>query len=280
MYNLLISAAGWHGTPTTVGRLFEYTSDSTKRKLSVGDLPDFEALKALPCLFAPELDCDPPVVRFGKITEVNDSRRTTEITYQFDDALPTLSMVEYLELQSQLRIEDWELRRSHWAVKEVDLYRTLLARSTRAPIDAGVFSLECLNRPDPHLVALMSPFADSFTPVRDVIASMANSKGMRCERADDIWENDTIIQDVIDLICRAKVVICDCTAKNPNVFYEAGVAHTAGKQVILISQSMDDIPFDLRHLRVLKYLNNTEGRQTLADGLSSRLDTLLSRSSQ
>ena len=35
--------------------------------------------------------------------------------------------------------------------------------------------------------------------------------------------------------------------------YELGIAHTMGKKVILITQDVNDIPFDLRHLRHLHY---------------------------
>jgi len=49
------------------------------------------------------------------------------------------------------------------------------------------------------------------------------------------------------LIFRANVVGCDLTGKNPNVSYEAGIAHTLGKQVVPLWQSEADVPFDLRH---------------------------------
>jgi hypothetical protein len=51
------------------------------------------------------------------------------------------------------------------------------------------------------------------------------------------------------MMLRSRVVICDCTGRNPNVFYEIGIAHTLGREVILITQNPEDIPFDLRHLR-------------------------------
>lgn len=43
------------------------------------------------------------------------------------------------------------------------------------------------------------------------------------------------------------------TDRNPNVFYELGLAHAISKPVILISKSIDDVPFDLRSIRVLVY---------------------------
>ncbi len=41
--------------------------------------------------------------------------------------------------------------------------------------------------------------------------------------------------------------------KNPNVFYELGLAHAANKPVVFTAARVDDVPFDLRHLRVIVY---------------------------
>lgn len=65
------------------------------------------------------------------------------------------------------------------------------------------------------------------------------------------------------------------SGRNPHVFYEAGIAHPLGREVILIAQSEHDIPFDLRHLR---YCNNAEGRATRKQALLARMQTLLERS--
>lgn len=95
----------------------------------------------------------------------------------------------------------------------------------------------------------MMPFDAGFNAVYEAIRQASDSVGPRCRRADDIWENAAIIQDVVALIDRSRIVVCDCSGRNPNVFYEADIAHTLGSEVILITQSEHDIPFDLRHLR-------------------------------
>ncbi len=55
----------------------------------------------------------------------------------------------------------------------------------------------------------------------------------------------------------------------------SGVTHTLGKIVIPITQSLDDIPFDLKSHRALKYLANTQGLTELTMGLEKRLQTLI-----
>jgi hypothetical protein len=54
-------------------------------------------------------------------------------------------------------------------------------------------------------------------------------------------------------IHKAKVLIAELTGKNPNVFYELGLAHADRKPVVFTSGAIDDVPFDLRHLRVITY---------------------------
>ncbi|OQM75378.1 hypothetical protein [Manganibacter manganicus] len=125
--------------------------------------------------------------------------------------------------------------------------------------------------PDSELVSAMMPFSGAFSGVYGAIQEASRNCGLRCERADNIWKESAVIQDIFGLIFRSHVVICDFTGKNPNVFYEAGIAHTLGKHVIPITQSADDIPFDLRHHRYLHYLNNGEGLASLGRQLADRL---------
>jgi hypothetical protein len=121
------------------------------------------------------------------------------------------------------------------------------------------------------LVAVMSPFSPEFDSVFAVISKEAKRQGFRCLRAKDIWDHSVVIQDVFSLIFRAHIVVCDFTGKNPNVFYEAGIAHTLGKHVIPITQSKHDIPFDLQHHRYLHYLANGEGIAKLGAELADRM---------
>lgn len=125
-----------------------------------------------------------------------------------------------------------------------------------------------------NLISVMMPFTMEFDNVLETIKVACSNVNIFCYRVDDLWNNSTIIQDIFELIYCSSIVIVDFSGRNPNVFYEAGIAHTLGKNVIPITQSIDDIPFDLRHHRVLKYLNNSEGLRELKKGLEKRLKVL------
>jgi CheY-like chemotaxis protein len=72
-----------------------------------------------------------------------------------------------------------------------------------------------------------------------------------CFRASLVIGN--IIRDILDNLNKADIVIADMTDRNPNVFYELGVRHALRNATILITQDIEDIPFDLRHYATIKY---------------------------
>lgn len=128
------------------------------------------------------------------------------------------------------------------------------------------------------LISVMMPFNASYNGTYLAITKVSEYMQLECLRADDIWDNSTFIQDIFDLIFCSKVVIVDFTGKNPNVMYETGIAHTLGKTVIPITQSLDDIPSDLGHHRALKYYPNDEGLRNLSNELYKRLKVIYSKS--
>ena len=129
---------------------------------------------------------------------------------------------------------------------------------------------------DDKLVAVMMPFGAEYKDVYTAIRAAAKGAGLRCQRADDIWEDDVVIQDVVNLICKARIVVCDLTSRNPNVFYEMGIAHSLGKDVVMVTQSKDDVPFDVQSRRYLRYLHNEQGLEKMTEGLQARLEKLVS----
>ena len=131
--------------------------------------------------------------------------------------------------------------------------------------------------PDANLISVMMPFTSVLAPVYESIKLAAAATGFGCLRADDIWDHSTVIQDVFSLIFRSYIVVCDFSDRNPNVFYEAGIAHTLGKHVVPITQSKEDVPFDLRHHRYASYLNNSEGRDVLQKDLTKRFRELANK---
>ena len=275
MFNLLVSGSGWKPWRDTFprDRVLEYTSDELEAQFMPNEELDVDAVLRLPTLFMPENGAtDNDVAYVGSITRLGIEGRNYVLTYTYDSAIQPLPNGRIEELATDLGIDKWEFSRTHWAIKDADLFYTLLVHRT-PELAPRVFTLS--NAPvDGRLISVMMPFDAASDNTYALIATVAQDLGMHCRRADDIWKNDAVIQDVVDLISTSKVVVCDLSGRNSNVFYEIGIAHTIGKHVILITQSKDDVPFNLRHLRFVLYLNNAEGRAELAERLRERIKTL------
>jgi hypothetical protein len=119
---------------------------------------------------------------------------------------------------------------------------------------------------------MLMPFADELRAVFDVsVRKAAKALGLIAARADAPTPGSPIIYQVWSGIYHAKVIVADCTGLNRNVLYEIGIAHTLGKGVVLISQSMQRIPFDIAHLRIIPYANTQEGLARLKEDLKPAL---------
>ncbi|MEQ1775673.1 MAG: hypothetical protein ABL891_17990 [Burkholderiales bacterium] len=102
---------------------------------------------------------------------------------------------------------------------------------------------------------VMMPFAPPLGDYYSKIYKPAIEKaGLRPVRADaDIFGTGKIIEQVWAGINSAKVLVAELTTRNPNVFYELGLAHALEKPVVLVSSNEGDVPFDLKHIRVIYY---------------------------
>ncbi len=277
MFNLIVSGGGWAETRDTfpLGRIFEYTTDDIVERFKPGGIIDFDALRNLPTVFMEETWGDgKQLARVGTIIRASMTGKEVLLEYFYDPDIPPIPNKALESISHELDIRDFEFNRTHWAVKDQDLFRVLFRHFQPRRLQPKVFSLNEPEQIENVLASAMMPFSPNFDSVYDALKAICEKVGFRCRRADDIWENPAVIQDVVSLIDRSRVVICDCTGRNANVFYETGIAHTLGREVILITQSEADIPFDLRHLRYVHYLNNGEGLLELQTKLEKRLSDI------
>jgi hypothetical protein len=102
---------------------------------------------------------------------------------------------------------------------------------------------------------VMMPFADPLGKHYELIYKPAIEKAkLSAVRADsDIFGTGKIIDQILVGISGAKVLVAELTGRNPNVFYELGVAHALKKPVVLVSADEQDVPFDVKHIRVITY---------------------------
>lgn len=121
---------------------------------------------------------------------------------------------------------------------------------------------------------VLMPFKPSIRPIfEDHIAPVFKSLGIPATRADQIFGTRPIMDDVVEGVTTARYIIADLTGNNPNVLYEVGFCHALGKDVIILTQD-EDVPFDLRHIRYIKYEYTPRGMRDLEQGLRSTIESL------
>jgi hypothetical protein len=101
---------------------------------------------------------------------------------------------------------------------------------------------------------VMMPFGD--WPDRyyqEIYVPAIKEAGFEPIRADELFTTGSVVEQVWEQIEKAKLLLADLSGKNANVFYELGLAHAARKPVVFTASNLEDVPFDLRHLRVIIY---------------------------
>lgn len=98
------------------------------------------------------------------------------------------------------------------------------------------------------------PFEEEFEELYEQkIAPIIEEKGYDINKADSMASQRAIIEDIINGITNADLVVADLTGTNPNVFYELGIAHGLGVPTILIAQDIGELPFDLSAYKTIEY---------------------------
>jgi hypothetical protein len=118
-------------------------------------------------------------------------------------------------------------------------------------------------------VFVLTPFHEDYLEEYEAISRAIASVGLLASRGDETKIHGDIFPHILGAIARARLVIANISGRNPNVFYELGIAHALDKNVILVSQHEKDLPFDLRSKQILMYRDCRE--------LEMKLSTMIPR---
>ncbi|HET6889687.1 MAG TPA: hypothetical protein VFH31_01180 [Pyrinomonadaceae bacterium] len=169
---------------------------------------------------------------------------------------------------------------NQWNVVQTALGRPKLADiADISDYAKGIVATPVFGRPDkagtsPRVFVLM-PFNAELGPLYKQLKNLGEQLGVTIKRADEIYGYEGFIVKVWKAIFWADLIIADCTQRNPNVFYEIGLAHVLGKPVVFITRSNDDIPSDIRHLEYIEYKYDEKGVEDLLEKLGNRIKETL-----
>jgi hypothetical protein len=101
------------------------------------------------------------------------------------------------------------------------------------------------------------------------IQSPVRQLGYICERVDQEAFTGDILEQVKMRIQNAEIVIADLTGANANVYLEVGYAWGKGRPTVLLANKKDELRFDVRGQRCLKYQSIKDLENQLTTELKS-----------
>ena len=110
------------------------------------------------------------------------------------------------------------------------------------------------------------PFEDKYFEIYEMIKRQFESDFL-FSHAGDEDNQQNILKDIVQAIYDADIIIANLTDLNPNVFYELGIAHTLNKKVIIITENISSLPFDLKSYRAKEYSTHFVKFAELVDAL-------------
>lgn len=98
--------------------------------------------------------------------------------------------------------------------------------------------------------------------------------GFNCGRMREDPGPKNIPARLVRNLLKADLIIVDVSEPNPNVYYELGISHTLGNKTIVVTQNIDQLPFDLRGELAIPYKDSRDGLELLQQHLKEAIENL------
>ncbi len=269
-----------------IKKLIEITFDHIKTYARAQGLEALSIVKG-PFHFKVILDEEKLVIFFGirprnelQRVYVEDIREHSIVS--IDGSLRLLPSDEGIHDPESITFHSWEFENinkmeGYARVRALEFLTKVSRQQSEQVLDP--FQFPSINVPiDKKLAFVLMPFSEPWSTriwqkhLRPIIKTC----GLIARRADDLY-GPNVVQDIWRSIKEAGIIYADVTNRNPNVYYELGIAHAIGKPVIVATQSPDDIPFDLRSFRHVIYQDNSDGYDVLQKVIPEAIKYLLRR---
>ena len=128
-----------------------------------------------------------------------------------------------------------------------------------------------------HMVFVIMPFSEDCIALYEELKRQFSDE-FDFKNAGDLDNQQNILQDIVEGIYQSSVIIADLTGLNANVFYELGLAHAMNKKVIIITQDIGELPFDIKSYRANEYSLKFNKLPILIDELKKLLSGAINNS--
>ncbi len=160
------------------------------------------------------------------------------------------------QLSSQLMATEGRWRETNHLLISGQNHQKIEPNSTKSPQSRFITNLGIDQNKievDDNLVFFLTPFTAEEHRLYVRVQRVCNMNGLKCVRGDETQASGEILPHIVRLMLEAKIVIANITSRNPNVFYELGLAHALDKPTILIASTLEDVPFDVQSKRTIIY---------------------------
>ena len=99
----------------------------------------------------------------------------------------------------------------------------------------------------PRTCFVIMPFGDLFDELyQEVIKESLEENNFTVVKADELYGSKPIMEDILEGIESAEIVVADLTGRNPNVFYELGITHSRkiNDNVIIVTPDLENQPYN------------------------------------
>lgn len=99
-------------------------------------------------------------------------------------------------------------------------------------------------------------FAGNFA---NIYKQAIEETGLIARKTEGIYSTSPNINKIWDFVCSSDIILADLTSKDPNIMYQLGLAQAIQKPTILISENLEDVPFDLKNMSIILFDKKISG---------------------
>jgi len=130
------------------------------------------------------------------------------------------------------------------------------------------------------IMPFAADFEDVYGAIKQAVESATAASNGRCFRLDEARPAGRISDRLLGELRSATLCVADITGTKPNVMWELGFAMALGKPAIVVTQSLGDLPFDIRDMQTIEYQRNRLSASLSTPLKKVILDTLANANSE
>jgi len=127
---------------------------------------------------------------------------------------------------------------------------------------------------DDNLLVILASPGPQGTAVSEIVEAAAVSKKMAVRRLDGLKSKAAVHQAWLS-IGQSRLVVADLSSRDPDVYYALGLAHSVGKENILLYLEGSEPPVELPGTRAIAFKNDEKGLAKLSQDAAEVLDSAL-----